>query len=343
VPTVSASPVTEEGVVVGTLDYMSPEQVRGLPVDHRSDVFSFGVVLLEMLTGRKAFHRSTAAETMAAILRDEPAEDGALAPALGQIVRHCVEKKPEDRFQSTKDLAFNLAEVASGAIPTRPLSAPVTAAAGAPRVPLRPRPLLLAGAVLALAVVVAAIALVVGRRAPPGGAPSAPAGPRRIAVLPFENLGSPDQEYFADGVTDEIRGKLTSLASLAVIARGSSTPYKKTKKALQEVAQELDVPFLLTGTIRWERSGAGGRVQVTPGVAGAAELNAAGKRDAEKAIALAPERPEGYLALGDYERWGQSQNARALESYGHDAGREGRVLRSVHPALPRLHLPRRRA
>jgi eukaryotic-like serine/threonine-protein kinase len=104
---------TDPGTVVGTVGYMSPEQVRGDPADHRSDVFSLGCVLHEMLTGRRAFDRATAAETMTAILREDPAplEDSGVAvpPALGRIVAHCLEKKPGERFQSARDLAFDLA------------------------------------------------------------------------------------------------------------------------------------------------------------------------------------------------------------------------------------------
>ena len=109
-PTVSG--YTEPGKVMGTVGYMSPEQVRGLAVDHRSDIFSFGSVLYEMLTGRRAFQRETAAETMTAILKEEPdekaASDGHVPPALAAVLRHCLEKKPERRFQSARDLAFAL-------------------------------------------------------------------------------------------------------------------------------------------------------------------------------------------------------------------------------------------
>ena len=109
-PTVSG--YTEPGKVMGTVGYMSPEQVRGLSVDHRSDIFSFGSVLYEMLTGRRAFQRETAAETMTAILKEEPDEkagsDGEVPPALAAVLRHCLEKKPEKRFQSARDLAFAL-------------------------------------------------------------------------------------------------------------------------------------------------------------------------------------------------------------------------------------------
>ena len=118
-PTVSA--YTEPGTVMGTVGYMSPEQVKGSAVDPRSDIFSFGAVLYEMLTGRRAFQRETAAETMTAVLREDPpdpAESGRRIPAaLDRVVRHCLEKKPEQRFQSASDIAFALEEP-SGAVPS---------------------------------------------------------------------------------------------------------------------------------------------------------------------------------------------------------------------------------
>ncbi|MFN2384699.1 MAG: protein kinase [Thermoanaerobaculia bacterium] len=105
---------TEPGTVMGTAGYMSPEQVKGLPVDHRSDIFSFGTILYELLSGKKAFKRDTNAETMAAIMRDEPrdlSESGRnISSALDRIVKHCLEKDRDHRFQSARDIAFNLSE-----------------------------------------------------------------------------------------------------------------------------------------------------------------------------------------------------------------------------------------
>ena len=108
---------TEPGTIMGTAGYMSPEQVKGLPVDHRSDIFSFGTILYELLSGKRAFKRETNAETMAAIMRDEPpelSESGRnISPALDRIVKHCLEKDRDHRFQSASDIAFNLLEQSS--------------------------------------------------------------------------------------------------------------------------------------------------------------------------------------------------------------------------------------
>jgi hypothetical protein len=108
---------TEAGVVMGTVGYMSPEQVKGEPADHRSDVFSFGAVLYEMLSGRKAFGAASGVETMSAILNDDPAAlvvtKGQMPPALERVVFHCLEKAPENRFQSMKDVAFDLGSLST--------------------------------------------------------------------------------------------------------------------------------------------------------------------------------------------------------------------------------------
>jgi len=255
-PTVDGQ--TEPGKVMGTVGYMSPEQARGLPVDHRSDIFSFGAILYELFSGRRAFRKDTPGDTLAAIIRDEPPELTAtgrnVSPALDHIVRHCLEKDPGNRFQSAKDIAFALSE-ASG--PTTVTSAVEVVAVPAP--PAGRRRMLVAAA--AAVVVLAGVGVFLMRRTP--GGPAA-GGVKRIAVLPFENLGSPEEDYFVDGISDEIRGKLTSLPGMQIIARASSTPYKKTAKTPKQIADELDVQYLLTATVRWEKSGAGSRVHVSP-------------------------------------------------------------------------------
>ena len=128
------TPGTEPGVVMGTLGYMSPEQVRGQPADHRSDIFSFGAVLYEMLSGKRAFTGGSAADTMSAILREDPPElttaEPSLSPALDRIVRRCLEKDPRHRFHSADDLAFALESVAGGGMSgalARPTEIPAAA------------------------------------------------------------------------------------------------------------------------------------------------------------------------------------------------------------------------
>ena len=158
-PTASAG--TEPGVVMGTLGYMSPEQVKGHPADQRSDLFSVGAILYEMLSGSRAFHRDSAAETISAILREEPPDlsttNRNVQPGLERIVRHCLEKNPEERFYSARDLAFDL-EALSG------LSGTSEAAAKFPGARSRPSWRLFAGAVLAAALAGGTLAYLAARR-----------------------------------------------------------------------------------------------------------------------------------------------------------------------------------
>src|SRR5688572_2648011 len=148
-PTQGAS--TDAGVVLGTVGYMAPEQVRGLPADHRADLFALGAILYEMLAGQRAFHRGSAADTMSAILRDDPPDletsGRAIPPVLDRIVRHCLEKNPEERYRSAHDLAFDF-EALSGSSFAGPVPEPAAAAVGRRS---RPAPWLWpAGLVLAL-------------------------------------------------------------------------------------------------------------------------------------------------------------------------------------------------
>jgi eukaryotic-like serine/threonine-protein kinase len=187
---------TEPGVVLGTLGYMSPEQVRGRSADARSDIFSFGAILYEMLSGQRAFRGDSAADTMSAILKEDPPDlsvtNKAITPGLERVVRHCLEKSPERRFQSARDLAFNLEALSS-------TSAAPSALGSIPAVHAPKRwPLALAGALA-----IAALGVLVGRQigrgsgAHVGAAPvafqqlTASAGHKNTPVL------SPDGRTFA--------------------------------------------------------------------------------------------------------------------------------------------------
>src|SRR5262245_40677922 len=156
-PTATAG--TEPGVVLGTLGYMSPEQVRGKPADARSDIFAFGAILYEMLSGRRAFHGDSAADTMSAILKEDPPDlsvtNQAISPGLDRVVRHCLEKNPEQRFQSARDLAFALDALSGTSTPGLP-------AGTRPRLTSLRLPAAIVGAVAALAAGFALGCLTVG-------------------------------------------------------------------------------------------------------------------------------------------------------------------------------------
>ena len=246
---------TEAGAVIGTAAYMSPEQARGAPVDQRTDVFSLGTTFYEMLAGRPPFSRRSTVETMNAIIHDPlpslPASLGSGVDDLRRILDKCLAKEPDDRYQGMRDLVVDLRAA------RRRLDSPEGAATRS-HGPQRRRRMLRLIAVAGVVVAAAVIFLVARRHSP------APAPHKRIAVLPFENLGAPEDAYFADGVTDEVRGKLAALRGLDVIARASSDQYKGTRKAPHDIAQELGVGYLLTGTIRWQKSGATSRVRLSP-------------------------------------------------------------------------------
>jgi len=249
---------TEFGVVVGTVGYMSPEQVRGLPCDHRADIFALGCVLYEMVSGRRAFTGPTPADTMSAILSKEPqplAEGGGEIPAALQgIVGRCLEKRPEDRFSSAHDLALAL-ETASQAAPT--------SAVLMPKPPARRRWVLIVAAAAAVAVLVVAGVLVFKIAAPRHETPGVK--PPKIVVLPFENLGSPEDAYFAAGMAEEITSRLANVQGLGVISRTSAIHYNQTGKTVRQIGADLGVDYVLEGSVRWEHGqGKESRVRITP-------------------------------------------------------------------------------
>ena len=244
---------TTPGEVLGTVGYLAPEQVRGLPADARTDIFALGCVLYELLSGTRAFRHETAAETMTAVLREEPPALTA-SPEMSALVFRCLEKNPETRFQSAQDLAFALRSQTSAPGPP-PAALPVTTR----------RPALswlIAGAA---AFVLVAVVIGVIRIGGPLRSTTEPPRPMRIVVLPFENLGAPEDAYFADGMTEEITSRLASVKSLAVISRTTATQYDRKGKSVEQIGKDLGVGYVLEGAVRWDRSGGGpGRVRITP-------------------------------------------------------------------------------
>jgi TolB-like protein/Tfp pilus assembly protein PilF/predicted Ser/Thr protein kinase len=228
--------VTQEGVYLGTVPYMSPEQAANRRLDYRSDQFSFGSILYEMATGKRAFKKDTVPETLAAIIEDEPEPirklNEAVPAELSVIVERCLAKGPAQRYESTGDLAKELK-----AVPEAPS-------------PWRARRRVLSGTG---AVVVVLLAAALGPKLrglwDQLTTRAGPAPIESLAVLPLRNLsGDPEQEYFADGMTEALITDLAKLSGLKVIAPHSAMRYKGTDKPLAEVARELGVDALVEGS-----------------------------------------------------------------------------------------------
>jgi TolB-like protein len=232
--------VTQGGRIAGTPAYMSPEQARGKPVDHRTDIWSFGCILYQMLTGQLPFEGETATDTLARIIEREP--DWRALPSntptnLRVLLRRCLEKDPEKRLGDIAEAAVVMSE-ASTAGATRP----VAARAKARRI------------ALALgAVTLAVLGLVAVRFAPQGPAPSSPEE-IRLVVLPLKNLGPPEEQWRADGITEEITTRLGPIRNLAIIGSYSAFQYKNKGASPQQIGKELDVDYILEGSVQLERS-----------------------------------------------------------------------------------------
>ena len=245
--------LTEPGAAVGTVAYMSPEQSSGQPnLDGRADVYSLGCVLYEMLAGELPYDGPTPHSIIAKRASDPVPSVRRLRltvpEALDQVVTRALAPVPADRFATAADFQRALLPDATDTAPARMPP------------PRRLRPALLAGSAVALAAV-AVVGALLWQRSPETALPGRPA---RLAVLPFENLGDSADGYFADGMSDAVRGKLIALPTLQVIDRRSSTEYRGSKKSLKQIGGELGVEYLLTATVRWDRRGAANRVQVSP-------------------------------------------------------------------------------
>ncbi len=259
--------LTRAGTTLGTVAYMSPEQASGGDVDHRSDIWALGVVLYEMVTGKLPFTGEHEVAVIYSVLNKEPEPLSKLRPGvpaeLERIVTRCLQKRAENRYQSVDELIGDLNRQSKRMrLPDETDSAQVAG------VPAKHRPIIrwavatLVGAFLVVAAYVI-YSRVVAPRQNETGPPAA--AKKMLVVLPFENLGPPDIEYFADGITEEITSRLAALSGLGVISRTSAFQYKGAKKSIKQIGEELGVDYVLEGTVRWDKPGEGeSRVRVTP-------------------------------------------------------------------------------
>jgi serine/threonine protein kinase/tetratricopeptide (TPR) repeat protein len=246
--------LTDTGITVGTPAYMSPEQSSGdEPVDGRSDIYALASVVYESLTGTPPFTGPTARAIITKRLLEPAPSVREIRPDVpsgaATVLQKAMARQPEDRFETAAEFAAALEAAA------REPTAPSLQASEA-----KPRRRW-AVAFLVVAAVVGSVIL--GRRVLPRT--TALESRRMVAVLPFKNLGQPADQYFADGLTEEITTRLAGLSGLGVISRTSADQYRGTTKSLKRIGEELGVSYVLEGSVRWERSASGpGQVRVTP-------------------------------------------------------------------------------
>jgi len=244
--------VTQPGRVIGTPAYMSPEQACGKPTDKRSDIWSFGCVLYEMLTGHLPFDGETATEILARIIEREP--DWEVLPQeipanIRVLLRRCLEKDPHRRLRDIGDAAIEIRET---------LNLPATA----PPVNI-PAKLRRVAVIICAAVIIVLCAIGVRFILEQPAQPSSQE--IRLVVLPFENLGPAEDGYFAAGITDAITARLAGIRGLGVISPQSAMQYKGREKSSRLIGKELGVDYILEGTVQRERpSDTTSRVRIIP-------------------------------------------------------------------------------
>jgi serine/threonine-protein kinase len=255
--------LTATPAAAGTLPYMAPEQLQGEEATPRSDIYSLGAVLYEMSTGQRPFQDALPTRLVNAILHEPPvaprARNERVSPELERIILKCLEKDPARRYHSARELGIDLRRLAE---PSSVTAAPETSESLGFAGHRRSRVFLAAGLAVTVLLFCAALALLLTlgelRDRLRGGRPSAQI--RSLAVLPLDNLShDPQQEYFADGMTEELTTNLAQIASLRVISRTSVMQYKGTRKTMPEIGRELDVDALIEGSVLR----AGQRVRIT--------------------------------------------------------------------------------
>jgi len=222
--------ITKEGTTLGTTSYMSPEQSQGVEVDHRTDIWSLGVVLYEMIAGQLPFRGEYEQAVVYSIMNEQPEPLTALRIGvpmeLEWIINKALSKVPSERYQHLDDMLVDIRTL------KRSIDSKVKSVF------------------------------------PPTGITESPvkiSKRKKVVILPFENLGLPEDKYFADGITEEITSRLAAVSGIGVISRTSAVQYDRKGKNMTQIGEDLRVDYVLEGTVRWDRrSGKKSRVRVTP-------------------------------------------------------------------------------
>ena len=263
--------LTETGLAVGTPAYMSPEQAAGdRGLDTRTDIYSLAAVLFEMLAGQPPYTGATTQALMVKRLTEPAPSVRAVRPnvpePVDQAIRKALSPVPADRFAGMTEFAAALQAATADRRTEGPADRSEQRTAVVEPKPTSVVPPFRRSAVVLVLGFVLGLGVLFGwlrRHGPADGAGSGDS--KRLAVLPFENLGAKEDEYFADGMTDEVRGKLAALKGLQVIAHRSVAEYKGTSKTYEEIGRELGVDYLLVGKVRWDKPANGqSRVRVSP-------------------------------------------------------------------------------
>ena len=239
--------LTQMGATLGTVDYMSPEQTRGNIVDKRSDIWSLGVMLYQMLTGELPFRGDYEQAIIYSILNEE-ADLSKIPEEIIPIVQKAITKSSEERYQKIEELEADLKSLGNKTISE---SQKIISKYVGRKITFRTRIIL---ATILTAITVLYIVYYFNLNKNPNNNTTNEAIRKMIVVLPFVNLGSPDDDYFAQGIREEISNKLASLGSIGVISRSSAEKFANSQKSAKEIGKELGVTYILEGTVQWAKS-----------------------------------------------------------------------------------------
>ncbi len=261
---IEAKKITGAGVMIGTPEYMSPEQVEGKEIDQRSDIYSLGIILYEMLTGRVPFEGDTPFTIGVKHKSEAPEDPKTFNPGipedLGHLILKCLEKEMGSRYQNTEEIRAALSQIEQG-IPTAERTAPRRKTTTSKEITVTFQKRWALVAVPTIIIIAAILAFLIFRKekvATPSASP-------RLVVLPFENMMSAEDEYYVEGISHEIRSRLSFIEGLTLISGDTAIKYKESGKTAKQIGEEDSIDYVLSGAIHGEKAdGKLTRIRIMP-------------------------------------------------------------------------------